>query len=228
MDALEEHHATAAIARREVFAALVELDRGDDVGCERRGGSGRGQRADRIGRGEKRATRRHGASRITSLPGGRGGTAFGRTRARTILDLLAGSSLAEHLAEVPLELPEGLVRERHRLRAARVRADPRPGQNPVPGPTRDPADRRPWRASRRRCRAEIRRRTTRARLETRGVRSTCAWVIRGWDSRRVVAARAVDRHASRVSRRSAMTRKSRTGGEKLTAANHSHNRRDRA
>ena len=30
---LEEHHATAAVAGREVLAGLVKLHRGDDVGC---------------------------------------------------------------------------------------------------------------------------------------------------------------------------------------------------
>ena len=126
MDALEEHHATAAIARRELFAALVEPNRGDDVGCERR----RMEKSAPIGSTERNA-RRDGML-IRFLPGRRGGTAFGRTRARTILHLFAGRSLAEHLAEFHSSSSRGSLA----AAIAYARSGPRrPSQhkNPVPG-----------------------------------------------------------------------------------------------
>ena len=82
MDALEEHHATAAIARRELFAALVELNRGDDVGCERRR---IGKVSAPIGSGRRENARRDGML-IRFLPG------------ETGRDSLRADARAHHLA----------------------------------------------------------------------------------------------------------------------------------
>ena len=135
MDALEEHHATAAIARRELFAALVELNRGDDSAA-RDGGS---KVSAPIGSGTERNARRDGIL-IRFLPGETGGTAS-RTRARTILHLFAGRS-PPNTRQFHSSSPR--VRSRPPSPTPLVRADP-PTHKPCPRPrdsawTADPGE----------------------------------------------------------------------------------------
>ena len=107
-------------ARRAVPG--VPRGRGRGAGASRRGRRDRRARARRRrggGGGEGARVRdREGEGENTPTRAARGAAAL----ERTVLHLLPGRALAEDLAEVPLELPEGLVRRHRAVPGARGRA----------------------------------------------------------------------------------------------------------
>ena len=105
-------------APRGAGGAIAARARDGDAG----GGGGGARVRDREGEGENTPTR---ARRAAALE-------------RTVLHLLPGRALAEDLAEVPLELPEGLVRRHRAVPGARGRASrAAPEVFPASRPPRD-------------------------------------------------------------------------------------------